>query len=90
MYIVSLSLSCLFLIRSSKLIFKNADKEDFGTYSVSVTSTEGVSSSYCISAEGKILPIAVALVLNPPPFKNIQKSNTGFHFSYLEPKLTNV
>uniref|UniRef100_A0AAQ4NUR3 Myomesin 2a n=1 Tax=Gasterosteus aculeatus aculeatus TaxID=481459 RepID=A0AAQ4NUR3_GASAC len=35
----------------SKLIFKNAEKEDFGTYSVSVTNTEGVSSSYTISAE---------------------------------------
>lgn len=44
---------------SSKLIFKNADKEDFGTYSVSVTNTEGVSSSYAISAEGRILRIAL-------------------------------
>lgn len=44
------------LHRRSKLIFKNADKEDFGTYSVSVTSTEGVSSSYTISAEGRIVP----------------------------------
>ncbi|KAF7661326.1 hypothetical protein LDENG_00264160 [Lucifuga dentata] len=35
----------------SKLIFKNADKEDFGTFSVSVTNTEGVSSSYTITAE---------------------------------------
>uniref|UniRef100_A0A4W6CMI8 Myomesin 2 n=1 Tax=Lates calcarifer TaxID=8187 RepID=A0A4W6CMI8_LATCA len=36
---------------NSKMIFKNPDKEDFGTYSVSVTNTEGVSSSYTISAE---------------------------------------
>ncbi|XP_038162624.1 M-protein, striated muscle [Cyprinodon tularosa] len=35
----------------SKLIFKNPDKEDAGTYSVSVTGTDGVSSSYAISAE---------------------------------------
>ncbi|XP_070411037.1 myomesin-2 [Nothobranchius furzeri] len=35
----------------SKLIFKNPDKEDIGTYSVSVTNTSGVSSSYTISAE---------------------------------------
>ncbi|KAM6943350.1 M-protein, striated muscle [Xenentodon cancila] len=35
----------------SKLIFTNPDKEDFGTFSVSVTNTEGVSSSYTISAE---------------------------------------
>lgn len=46
---LSSSLSSCF---SSKLIFKNAEKEDFGTYSVSVTNTEGVSSSYTISAEG--------------------------------------
>ncbi|XP_034044528.1 myomesin-2 [Thalassophryne amazonica] len=36
---------------TSKLIFKNPDKEDFGTYCVSVTNTEGVSSSYAISPE---------------------------------------
>lgn len=36
------------------MIFKNADKEDFGVYSVSVTNTDGVSSSYGISSEGKI------------------------------------
>uniref|UniRef100_A0A668ALF8 Myomesin 2 n=1 Tax=Myripristis murdjan TaxID=586833 RepID=A0A668ALF8_9TELE len=35
----------------TKLIFKNADKEDFGTYSVSVTNTDGVSASHTISAE---------------------------------------
>ncbi|XP_054892557.1 myomesin-2 [Poeciliopsis prolifica] len=35
----------------SQLIFKNPDKEDAGTYSVSVTSTNGVSSSYTISTE---------------------------------------
>jgi len=39
---------------SSKLIFKNPDKEDFGTFSVSVSNTDGVSSSYKIRAEGKI------------------------------------
>ncbi|XP_072236495.1 myomesin-2 [Leuresthes tenuis] len=35
----------------SKLIFKNPDKEDFGTFSVSVSNTDGVSSSYTIRAE---------------------------------------
>lgn len=35
----------------SKLIFTNPDKEDIGTFSVSVTNTDGVSSSYTISAE---------------------------------------
>ncbi|XP_061736261.1 M-protein, striated muscle [Nerophis ophidion] len=35
----------------TKLIFKNADKEDFGTFSVSVTNTEGVSSSFAIDPD---------------------------------------
>uniref|UniRef100_A0A8C7WZF4 Myomesin-2 n=1 Tax=Oryzias sinensis TaxID=183150 RepID=A0A8C7WZF4_9TELE len=35
----------------SKLIFKNPDKDDVGTFSVSVTNTEGVSSSYTITSE---------------------------------------
>uniref|UniRef100_A0A672FNF5 Myomesin-2-like n=1 Tax=Salarias fasciatus TaxID=181472 RepID=A0A672FNF5_SALFA len=46
----------------SKLIFKNPDKEDFGTFSVSVTNTTGVSSSYTITTEGRI-PL---LTLNRP------------------------
>ncbi|XP_076003092.1 M-protein, striated muscle [Genypterus blacodes] len=36
---------------TTKLIFKNANMEDFGTFSVGVTNTDGVSSSYTISAE---------------------------------------
>ncbi|XP_030626963.1 myomesin-2 [Chanos chanos] len=35
----------------STLLFKNPDKEDVGTFSVSVTHTDGVSASYGISAE---------------------------------------
>ncbi|KAG7462769.1 hypothetical protein MATL_G00188190 [Megalops atlanticus] len=35
----------------SKLIFKNPDKEDIGTFSVAVTHTNGVSSSYMIVKE---------------------------------------
>uniref|UniRef100_A0A8C1ZS18 Myomesin 2 n=1 Tax=Cyprinus carpio TaxID=7962 RepID=A0A8C1ZS18_CYPCA len=35
----------------STLLFKNPDKEDLGTYSVSVTHTDGASASYKISAE---------------------------------------
>uniref|UniRef100_A0A3B3D3C5 Myomesin-2-like n=1 Tax=Oryzias melastigma TaxID=30732 RepID=A0A3B3D3C5_ORYME len=35
----------------SKLIFKSPDKDDVGTYSVSVTNTDGVSSSYTITSE---------------------------------------
>uniref|UniRef100_A0A674PR58 Myomesin 2 n=1 Tax=Takifugu rubripes TaxID=31033 RepID=A0A674PR58_TAKRU len=40
---------------TSKLIFKNAAKEDFGVYSVSVTNSDGASSSYGISAE--VIPL---------------------------------
>lgn len=39
---------------SSKLIFKNPDKDDFGTFSVAVTNTSGISSSYSITAEGTV------------------------------------
>uniref|UniRef100_A0A673I925 Myomesin 2a n=1 Tax=Sinocyclocheilus rhinocerous TaxID=307959 RepID=A0A673I925_9TELE len=35
----------------STLLFKNPDKEDLGTYSVSVTHTDGASASYKMSAE---------------------------------------
>ncbi|XP_059393464.1 myomesin-2-like isoform X2 [Carassius carassius] len=37
--------------RHSKLTFVNAEKEDLGVYSVSVTDTDGVSSSYSINEE---------------------------------------
>ncbi|KAI4550627.1 hypothetical protein MJT46_020171, partial [Ovis ammon polii x Ovis aries] len=36
----------------SKLYFKNLDKEDLGTYSVSVSDTDGVSSSFVLDEEG--------------------------------------
>uniref|UniRef100_A0A9J7Y6B1 Myomesin 2a n=1 Tax=Cyprinus carpio carpio TaxID=630221 RepID=A0A9J7Y6B1_CYPCA len=35
-----------FVLSSSKLTFVNAEKEDLGVYSVAVTDTDGVSSSY--------------------------------------------
>ncbi|XP_061621977.1 myomesin-2 isoform X2 [Phyllopteryx taeniolatus] len=35
----------------TQLIFKNADKEYFGTFSVSVTNTDGVSSSFSIDPD---------------------------------------
>ncbi|XP_056590500.1 myomesin-2 isoform X2 [Triplophysa dalaica] len=37
--------------RQSRMTFVNAEKEDLGTYSVAVTDTEGVSSSYTINEE---------------------------------------
>lgn len=38
---------------SSKLYLQTPDKEDLGTYSVSVTDTEGVSSSFVLNEAGK-------------------------------------
>uniref|UniRef100_A0A2K5LGD8 Myomesin 2 n=1 Tax=Cercocebus atys TaxID=9531 RepID=A0A2K5LGD8_CERAT len=38
----------------SKLYLKNPDKEDLGTYSVSVSDTDGVSSSFVLDPEGNI------------------------------------
>uniref|UniRef100_A0A673JGI3 M-protein, striated muscle-like n=1 Tax=Sinocyclocheilus rhinocerous TaxID=307959 RepID=A0A673JGI3_9TELE len=37
--------------RNSKLTFVNAEKEDLGIYSVAVTNTDGVSSSYSVNEE---------------------------------------
>lgn len=39
---------------SSKLYFKNPDKGDLGTYSVSVSDTDGVSSSFALDEEGNV------------------------------------
>ncbi|XP_074522002.1 myomesin-2 isoform X1 [Halichoeres trimaculatus] len=50
----------------SKLIFKNADKEDFGTYSVSVTNTLGVSSSYTITSEELTKMLALSYDIRHP------------------------
>ncbi|XP_010794773.1 myomesin-2 [Notothenia coriiceps] len=50
----------------SKLIFKNADKEDFGTYSVSVTSTMGVSSSHTITTEELTKMLALSYEIRHP------------------------
>lgn len=43
---------------SSKLYFKNPDKSDLGTYSISVSDTDGVSSSFVMDDEGKVLTIS--------------------------------
>lgn len=43
---------------SSKLYFKNPDKSDLGTYSISVSDTDGVSSSFVMDDEGKVLIIS--------------------------------
>uniref|UniRef100_A0A8C4SPB9 Myomesin 2a n=1 Tax=Erpetoichthys calabaricus TaxID=27687 RepID=A0A8C4SPB9_ERPCA len=44
----------------SKIIFKCPDKEDLGTYSVAVTDTEGVSSSYVLEEKelGKLMALS--------------------------------
>ncbi|KAM4041563.1 myomesin-2 isoform 2-T2 [Anomaloglossus baeobatrachus] len=36
---------------NSKLYFKNPDKDDLGTYSVAVSDTDGISSSYVLNAD---------------------------------------
>uniref|UniRef100_A0A671Y401 Myomesin 2 n=1 Tax=Sparus aurata TaxID=8175 RepID=A0A671Y401_SPAAU len=51
---------------TSKMIFTNADKEDFGTYSVSVTNTEGVSSSHTITAEELAKMLALSYEIRHP------------------------
>lgn len=43
--------SCVF--HSSRLTFTNPDKDDLGRYSVVVTDTDGVSSSYTLTEDGK-------------------------------------
>lgn len=43
---------------SSKLYFKNPDKSDLGTYSISVSDTDGVSSSFVMDEEGKVFIIS--------------------------------
>uniref|UniRef100_A0A673K0B3 M-protein, striated muscle-like n=1 Tax=Sinocyclocheilus rhinocerous TaxID=307959 RepID=A0A673K0B3_9TELE len=49
--------------RHSKLTFVNTEKEDLGVYSVAVTDTDGVSSSYSVNEEGQRLA-ACGLFMN--------------------------
>lgn len=48
-------LSLLVVSHSSRLTFTNPDKNDLGRYSVVVTDTDGVSSSYTLTEDGKTL-----------------------------------
>lgn len=50
----------------SKLVFKNADKEDIGTFSVFVTNTTGVSSSYTITTEEMTKMLALSYDIRHP------------------------
>ncbi|TRY90323.1 hypothetical protein DNTS_018623, partial [Danionella cerebrum] len=50
----------------SSLLFKNPDKEDLGTFSVSVTQTDGVSASYKISAEELEKMLAISYDIRNP------------------------
>uniref|UniRef100_A0A8C5DB75 Myomesin-2-like n=1 Tax=Gouania willdenowi TaxID=441366 RepID=A0A8C5DB75_GOUWI len=52
--------------RQHCLIFKNPDKEDVGTFSVSTTNTDGVSSSYTISDEEMARMLALSYELRHP------------------------
>uniref|UniRef100_A0A671QCV8 Myomesin-2-like n=1 Tax=Sinocyclocheilus anshuiensis TaxID=1608454 RepID=A0A671QCV8_9TELE len=49
--------------RNSKLTFVNAEKEDLGIYSVAVTDTDGVSSSYSVNEEGQILGLNISFFM---------------------------
>jgi len=50
----------------SKLVFTAAEKEDWGTYSVVVTSTAGVSSSHSITAEAMEKMLALSYDIRHP------------------------
>ncbi|KAG7492958.1 hypothetical protein MATL_G00020940 [Megalops atlanticus] len=64
----------------SKLIFKNPDKDDLGTYSVAVTETDGVSASHVIKEEDleKMLELSYAIRHPIVPLK------TGLSYEILE------
>jgi len=50
----------------SKLVFTSAEKDDFGTFSVSVTNTAGVSSSHVITAEALEKMLALSYDIRHP------------------------
>lgn len=52
-----------FVLSSSKLTFVNAEKEDLGVYSVAVTDTDGVSSSYSVNEEGQRLGLNISFFI---------------------------
>uniref|UniRef100_A0A671PJV7 Myomesin-2-like n=1 Tax=Sinocyclocheilus anshuiensis TaxID=1608454 RepID=A0A671PJV7_9TELE len=49
--------------RHSKLTFVNTEKEDLGVYSVAVTDTDGVSSSYSVNEEGQRLGLNISFLV---------------------------
>uniref|UniRef100_A0A672TF01 Myomesin-2-like n=1 Tax=Sinocyclocheilus grahami TaxID=75366 RepID=A0A672TF01_SINGR len=61
----------------STLLFKNPDKEDLGTYSVSVTHTDGASASYKILAEELEKMLALSYDIRNP--KNTTNPNKQLH-----------
>lgn len=64
-----LFLLLFFFLSSSKLFFKNPDKDDLGTYSVEVSDTDGISSSFVMDADGKniVFDIMMKSKLNSVP-----------------------
>uniref|UniRef100_A0A672TCR1 Myomesin-2-like n=1 Tax=Sinocyclocheilus grahami TaxID=75366 RepID=A0A672TCR1_SINGR len=62
----------------STLLFKNPDKEDLGTYSVSVTHTDGASASYKILAEEleKMLALSYDIQNTTNPNKQLHCNTT--------------
>uniref|UniRef100_A0A8C1KZ41 Myomesin 2a n=1 Tax=Cyprinus carpio TaxID=7962 RepID=A0A8C1KZ41_CYPCA len=61
--------------RHSKLTFVNAEKEDLGVYSVAVTDTDGVSSSYSVNEEGQRLVVPLKTELN---YEILEKGHVRF------------
>lgn len=67
----------LFFLFSSKLYLKNPDKEDLGTYSVSVSDTDGVSSSFVLDPEGNVYMAEPCLFWFYHTFKDWRQHRKG-------------
>uniref|UniRef100_A0A8C3KCJ1 Myomesin 2 n=1 Tax=Calidris pygmaea TaxID=425635 RepID=A0A8C3KCJ1_9CHAR len=62
----------------SKLYFKNPDKSDLGTYSISVSDTDGVSSSFVMDDEGKMLAISAIPLKSELAYEVLDKGEVRF------------
>uniref|UniRef100_A0A8U7MWC3 Myomesin 2 n=1 Tax=Corvus moneduloides TaxID=1196302 RepID=A0A8U7MWC3_CORMO len=62
----------------SKLYFKNPDKSDVGTYSISVSDTDGVSSSFVMDDEGKVLIISTIPLKSELAYEVLDKGEVRF------------
>uniref|UniRef100_A0A8B9IK88 Myomesin 2 n=1 Tax=Anser cygnoides TaxID=8845 RepID=A0A8B9IK88_ANSCY len=62
----------------SKLYFKNPDKSDLGTYSISVSDTDGISSSFVMDDEGKVLTISTIPLKSELAYEVLEKGEVRF------------